>query len=244
MKKLNLFFLFNFFSVALMQAVTTLNNHNSVAALSVVVIPIDAVSSTDTFTINIFATIDAIYGTAGIGMDKYQVSHLKKTYLYLIFLAKCAQVKKNPAYQQYKSTFGPFLTDNQTSLPNIPTAALLSSSACSAVTVTVQDLQNSVAWQHYVKTMICDIYVYFATVLGVIHNVEKQMFNYIPNFETSFYNADYTDLRTLNETARTRLVIEEALKHRWKSQVVAWAKLPSLGTAQAKTNTPKQTTPK
>ena len=218
------FYFFFFFTFA--QAVTTLNNHESIGALSVVHFPIDDV--TDTFTKDIFAKIDATYGKAGIGLDDYQIAHLKKTYLYLIFLVKLAKVQQNPTYQPYKKDFAVYLKDNQTSLPHIPTAALLHSKAWNAVIVTAQDLQNSTAWQLYCKTMISDIYVYFATVLQVIHNVEKQTFNYIPHFETSFYNQDYTNLRTLNEMARTRLVIEESLKKRWIAQCVAWFKLPTI----------------
>ncbi len=210
-------------------AVTTLNNHESIGALSVVNIPIDAV--TDAFTKNIFAKIDAIYGVKGIGLDSYQIQHLKKTYLYLIFLTKMAKVQQNPTYQPYKKDFSDFLKDNQTSLPHFPTQTLLASQAWRSVIVTEQDLQNSVAWQLYCKSMIADIYVYFSTVLQVVHNVEKQTFNYIPHFETSFYNQDYTNLRTLNEMARTRLVIEESLKKRWVAQCLAWSKLTTVDEA-------------
>lgn len=223
------------FFVASMHPVTKLNNHESIGAFSVINFPLDAVK--DTFTKDVFAKIDATYGKTGIGLDDYQVTHLKKTYLYLIFLAKLAKVQQNPTYQPYKKDFAAYLKDNQTSLPHIPTAALLSSKGWNNVIVTAQDLQNSTAWQLYCKSMIADIYVYFSTVLQVIHNVEKQTFNYIPHFETSFYNADYTNLRTLNEMARTRLVIEESLKTRWLSQCKAWSKLPTVDVAVQKTVT-------
>lgn len=209
-------------------AITNLNDHASVEALSIVNIPIDAVPKTDLFTTNIFVQIDTVFGKNGIGMDVLQIMHLKKTYLYLIFLAKLAKVQNDLKYQQYKMYFASFLKDNKSSLPHVPTAELLVSQAWHNVIVSSQDLQNSTAWQLYLKTMICDVYVYFSTVLGVIHNVEKQMFNYIPHFETSFYNDDYTQFRTLNEMARTRLVIEESLKKRWLLQCVAWSNLPRI----------------
>lgn len=234
MKILKSLFFFLLFCSSL-QAVTTLNNHASIGGLSVVNIPIDAV--TDNFTKNIFTKIDAMYGAKGIGLDSYQIQHLKKTYLYMIFLVKLAKVQQNPTYQPYKKDFSNYLKDNQTSLPHLPTPALLVSQAWKAVIVTEQDLQNSVAWQLYCKTMIADIYAYFTTVLQVIHNVEKQTFNYIPHFETSFYNHDYTNLRTLNEMARTRLVIEESLKKRWVQQCPAWSKLPTVDVAVKKATT-------
>ena len=210
---IHIFLLFFFIS---MRAQTTLNNHEPLAALSVISMPIDSV--VDTFTKNVFAKIDATYGAKGIDLDAYQVNHLKKTYLYLIFLTKLAKVQQNPTYQMYKKDFADFLKDNQTSLPHFPTKSLLASKAWQSVVVTEQDLQNSVPWQLYCKTMIADIYVYFSTVLQVIHNVEKQTFNYIPHFETSFYNQDYTNLRTLNEMTRTRLVNKKYLQKRWLSQ--------------------------
>ncbi|MBP6892468.1 hypothetical protein KBB68_02705 [Candidatus Babeliales bacterium] len=212
--------------------VTVLNNHESIGALSIINFPLHAVS--DTFTKNIFAKIDAMYGKTGIDLDEYQITHFKKTYLYLIFLTKLTKVQQNPTYQSYKKDFAEYLKDNKSSLPHVPTAALLNSKGWNGVLVTEQDLKNSVAWQLYCKSMIADIYVYFSTVLQVIHNVEKQTFNYIPHFETSFYNADYTNLRTLNEMARTRLVIEESLKARWVSQCIRWSKLPTVDVAVSK----------
>ncbi len=229
---IRIFLLFFFIS---MRAQTTLNNHEPLAALSVVSMPIDSV--VDTFTKNVFEKIDATYGAKGIGLDAYQVSHFKKTYLYMIFLTKLAKVQQNSMYQMYKKDFVDFLKDNQTSLPHVPTKSLLASKAWQSVVVTEQDLQNSVPWQLYCKTMIADIYVYFSTVLQVIHNVEKQTFNYIPHFETSFYNQDYTNLRTLNEMARTRLVIEESLQKRWLSQCLSWSKLPTVDVAAQKSST-------
>jgi hypothetical protein len=213
-------------------AKTTLHNHAPLGSLAVVSMPVSQV--TDSFTKNIFATIDETFGK--VGFDAYQILHFKKTYLYLIFLEKLFQVQKNPAFAKYKNDFADFLYDNKQSLPHIPTAALVTSAGWNGVTITAQDLQNSTAWQLYCKNMICDLYVYFSMVLQVIHNVEKQTFNYIPHFETSFYNADYTDLRTLNEMARTRLVLEENLKQRWLDQSVVWKNLPS-GSSQRKNTT-------
>lgn len=204
---------------------TTLNDHDPMSSLYAISFPVD--QATDSFCTTMFASIDTIYGSTGINLDADVVHHIKKAYLYLVFLTKLEQVKKNSAYAAYKSDFARFLIDNKTAQPHIPDATLLKSAGWSAVVVTAQDLQASAVWQLYCKTSITDIFVYFVMVLEIVHNVEKQTFNYIPHFETSFYNADYTDFRTLNEMSRTRLVLEESLKNRFLQQCTSWNQLPS-----------------
>lgn len=211
---------------------TKLNDHQPIESLSSIHMALDQVSQSDLFTFNIFQTIDKVFGAQGIGMDSYQIESLKKVYLYLIFLTKLEKVAKDPKFAAYKSDFLEFLQDNGTAMPHLPTAQLLNSQGWLSVVITAQDIVNSTAWQQYCKVMITDIYVYYVMVLQIIHNVEKQTFNYIPHFETSFYNQDYTNLRNLNEMSRTRLQLEEILKNRWVAQTVNWVNLPTVGTVE------------
>lgn len=254
MKYLKLFFyvtLAHTFSLHATTPATTLNNHTPLTGCAVINLPTGLVN--DQFTQNIFAMIDATFGAKtktnpqALGFDPYQIQHFKKTYLYLIFVTKLEkvlnakiQIQQNPKLfstqhpkfaqnqTQIFKDFAQFLQDNNQSLPHFPSDTLVTSAGWNAVEITQQDLASSTAWQLYIKTMICDIYLYFSMVLQVIHNVEKQTFNYIPHFETSFYDADYTDLRTLNEMARIRLVLEDILKKRWHAQCIDWAKLPTI----------------
>lgn len=213
---------------------TTLHYHQPLSSFSAIDMPIAEVH--DPFTTGIFTAIDTTFGKKGIDLNEQQITHLKKTYLYLIFLTKLEIVTINPAFAQYKTAFMPYLQDNKNSLPHIPSQNLVTSSDWNNVTITAQDLAHSTAWQLYIRSMIADIYVYFSIVLQVIHNVEKQTFNYIPHFETSFYNADYTDFRNLNEMARTRLILEENLKQRWLQQCPDWQNLPTINPKESTKN--------
>ncbi|MBP7854533.1 hypothetical protein KAZ82_01190, partial [Candidatus Babeliales bacterium] len=230
MKNKIIFFLL--LSSKIFASVTTLNDHDPVSTLSVVPVPVDNI--TDSFTKNIFTMIDQTFGLIGIGMPKDKIQEIKSAYLYLIFLAKLEKIKTNAAYKIYQADFEKFLSDNQTAMPHIPDIALVNSAGWASVVLTVQDLQNSTAWQLYSKTMVTDIYVYYSMVLEIIHNVEKQTFNYMSHFETSFYDADYTKLRTLDEMSRTRLILEDHIKQKFLNQIVDWANLSSVSVAQSK----------
>jgi hypothetical protein len=231
MKKFLLILFISAASVLYSSAPTKLNDHDPLSSFAAVRMPIAHVS--DAFTKNVFSVIDKTYGPAGIGMDAYQVHHLKKTYLYLIFLTKIEKLKSDQTLRHYMKAFAPYIQDNHSSLPNMPDETLVKSEAWNAVKITAQDIANCAAWQLYCKTLISDIYVYFSMVLEIIHNVEKQTFNYIPHFETSFYNADYTNFRTINEMARTRLVLEDLLKKRLVAQCTDWKTLPGIASLSA-----------
>lgn len=205
---------------------TKLNDHMAFEGFTAVSFPLDFVS--DAFTKKIFADVDITFGKKGIGLDQNQITHIKKTYLYLIFLIKLDKVKNNPAFTQYQSDFSEYLQDNGQPQPHIPSETLVQSPGWNAVTTTATDLKNSQAWQLFCKAMICDVYIYFFTVLQIIHNVEKQTFNYIPHFETSYYNKDYTNLRMINEITRTRLVLEDNVKQRYINQSLDWKNLPTI----------------
>ncbi len=220
-------------------APTTLNNHEALSAFAAIDFPLSDI--TDAFTVNIFKTIETVFAKSSYPLDTYQISTIKKAYLYLIFLAKIEKVKTVAALKQYQTDFSQFLSDNNTQLPHLPSQKLVTSAGWSAVTITGQDLINSQAWQLFCKSMVCDVYVYYAVVLQMIHNVEKQTFNYIPHIETSFYNADYTSLRTINEMTRVKLILENEVKKYFLNQCPAWNALSAQ--AQQKTPLPKGTKP-
>ena len=105
----------------------------------------------------IFTTIDKTFGSSGIGMDEHQVELLKKTYLYLIFLTKLEKINTNILFQQYQPAFMAFLQNTKSTLPYMPTVALVTSSVWQSVTITAQDIQNSKMWQLYTQLMIADM---------------------------------------------------------------------------------------
>ncbi|MBP9764903.1 hypothetical protein KBD08_01045 [Candidatus Babeliales bacterium] len=205
---------------------TYLNDHNSIEVFSA--LPFSRLQPQDAFTKKIWSQIDTIFGSSGINMDTLQVQHIKNSYLYLIFMAKLHKVSVDPKFQQYRPDFAPFLQDNNTNVPHLPTAQLLQSQGWLQTTLTTQDLIQSPLWQMICKTMVADCFAYFAIALQILHNTEKQEFNYLPHFETSYYNQDYTNLRTLNAVVRTKLKLEEHVKNYYLAQIPNWQNLPTI----------------
>jgi len=214
---------------------TTLNDHDPIHVFAALKFPVT--KATDAFTVNLLKEIDNTYGATGMKLDALQIAHIKNSYLYLIFLAKLHKVQHQAQYKKYKTDFAPFLTDNGQASPHLPTTKLITSPGWNNVTITSQDLINSPMWQLFCQSMICDAYAYFAIGLGIIHNIEKQEFNYIPHFETSYYNQDYTNLRTINSIVRTKILLEHNVKNHYVAQTNAWKNLPTT-----KSNQKKQTT--
>lgn len=186
--------------------------------------PLDVVS--DTFTLDIFQKIDKAFGSQGLNLTSKQVELIKKTYLYLIFLAKLYLVQTNPKYQAYRSDFSNFLIDNNQALPHIPDEKLVTSQSWSDVVITAEDIQGSPMWQLFCQSTISDTYTFFYKALDIIHDVEGQTFNYIPHIETSFYDQDYTSMRHINELIRVKVILEQTKRKYYLDQCPTWKNLP------------------
>ena len=201
-----------------------LNDFEPVHILAALRFPIDQISQQDLFTQEIFQNIEDTFGPKGINVDAYQLEHIKKTYLYLIFLTKLEKVKKDEKFQQYQTDFAPFLQDSGQFLPSIPTAQLLNSNGWLQVKIDSQDIANSTMWQLFCKSMITDINAYLIIGLKLIHNCEKQEFNYIPHFETSYYNQDYVQIRNINSVVRIKIELEQQVQQRYLNICNDWKK--------------------
>lgn len=184
----------------------------------------------DPFTSDILTKIDKTFGT---NFEPEQVELIKKAYVYLIFLTKLEKVQTNPQFSVYKSDFAAFLQDNNKPLPHIPDEALVTSTGWNAVQISSQDIINSTPWQLFCKAMVSGSYHYFFSALDIIHNIEGQTFNYIPHIETSFYNKDYTQLRTVNEITRIKIILEQTLKEYFLNQCADWKHLPNISPEQS-----------
>lgn len=205
---------------------TQLVNHKSIDVFASLQMPLTSI--TDSFTLGIFKEIDNTFGPKGLNLEPIQIQHAKNCYLYLIFTTKLQAANTKPQFKQYQTAFMPFFEDNGTSTPHLPTTELLQSADWQSVIISSQDIQNSLVWQLYCKAMVCDIYAYFSTALKVLDNAEQQEFNYLPHFETSYYNQDYTNLRNLNAITRTKLILEQHACQYYLSQIPAWQKLPHV----------------
>lgn len=191
----------------------------------------------DPFTTEIFTEIDANFGHKGLNLNHDQINLIKKTYLYLIFLVKLEAVQKTDSkFKQYRSDFAPYLKDNNSPQPHIPDKTLVTSAGWNNVLITTQDIANSSMWQLFCKASVTDTYSFFYTALNIIHEVEQQTFNYIPHIETSFYDHDYTNLRSINELTRLKIILETTCKDYYVTQCSDWNALPTINPNQKKQN--------
>lgn len=220
---------------------TQLNDHESIHIFTGLQLPINSIPATDKFTTQIFNNIDTTFGPKGMNLSSLQIQHIKNCYFYLIFLAKLNLVQTNANFKIYESDFQPYLTDNATATPHLPDQTLVTSHGWISIPVDAQTIIASPMWQLYCKSMICDIYTYFAAGLEIIENIEKEEFNYVPHFETSYYNQDYTNLRTINTTVRIKMLLENNVKNQYIVQTSDWKNLPlQSSSSQQVKNTTKQ----
>lgn len=218
----SLLFLYHFFNSA--QESAKFNDHEPVHILAAIKFPVNQISQRDTFTQEIFKDIDTTFGSQGIGLDAYQIEHMKKSYLYLIFLTKLEKIKNSESLQQL-SAFSPYLKGNLDPLPLIPTAELINSEDWLSIKIDSQDIISSTMWQLFCKSMISDINAYLVIGLKLIHNCEKQEFNYIPHFETSYYNSDYVQIRNINAVIRIKIELEQEVQQRYLQMCKDWQKI-------------------
>lgn len=78
----------------------------------------------------------------------------------------------------------------------------------------VQRCIESQLWQEYNKKFAVDSLAYGMSLLKSIHQEEKIIFTYIPNFETAYYSKGYTDVRNGAELVRLSLVLSDGMRER------------------------------
>lgn len=198
-------------------------NYEASVIFQEITFPLQEVS--DAFTANLFTQIDNAFGEKGLRLNANEIILLKKAYLYLIFLTKLDLIKKNPAFQAYRPDFATYLQDNNSSMPHLPNATLVQSKGWKETVITIEDITGSDMWQLFCKAETADAYNFFFAALNIIHNVEDQTFNYIPHIETSFYDHDYTNLRTINELTRLKVILETTNKNFYLKQCSDWSTL-------------------
>lgn len=166
--------------------------------------------------------IDTVFGSSGLNLSTTEINKIKKTYFYLEFLVKAEKANKESQYAAYKNDFIEFFqnTDHQT--PHMPTSDLLETDGWKNIPVTATDIQLSEAWQNFINSLVADCYVNDYVFLEIIHQVEDQIFPYIPNIEVAYYNYDFTKLRNLAETTRIKAVLQDDLKQRYLAQSTDW----------------------
>ncbi len=77
-------------------------------------------------------------------------------------------------------------------------------------------------WQQYLQCLIAASFDYEQFLLSNVHEEEKQIFNFIPTFELSYYTDAFIGLRTNAEIVRTFLIVAEILRNRAINQSTSW----------------------
>lgn len=79
------------------------------------------------------------------------------------------------------------------------------------------------SWQNHLKMFIANSYAYEVTLLGDINQDEIKMFSFLPQFETAYYTAPYTNVRNSAEYVRMFLVMTDILRERALAQCTDWS---------------------
>ncbi len=166
--------------------------------------------------------IDKIYGVSGLNIATNDLNDIKKTYCYLEFLIKINKVKNDTSLAQYKSDFKDFLQPGSDNMPLKPTQTLVTSQGWRAIQIKTQDINNSPAWQLFIKSMICDIVDNDKEFIINTKDTNHQLFIYIPNIEQAYSDDTFTKMRLYNESIQLQAVMQYEQKQRYLDQCNDW----------------------
>ncbi|MBP6869340.1 hypothetical protein KBC04_00430 [Candidatus Babeliales bacterium] len=169
--------------------------------------------------------IDEIYGATGLNIAQDLLENIKKTYCYLEFLVKLHKVKNNAQYKQYKTYFKDFMTLPADQSPIIPTQNLVESNGWDSVPVTEKEIQDSSAWQAFLKLIICDSFDSTTEFIIDIAQVNEQMSVYIANIEKGYNNSVFTDMRLYSESIQLEELLRSHQKLLYLEQCDDWKNL-------------------
>ncbi len=123
-----------------------------------------------------------------------------------------ATSKKDPLLAKYQSQLTQAKNDYQSKKNGLDS---------SIIKLCVQ----SPLWQKYLKSLIASSFDYEKLLLSNVHDEEKQLFTYIPQFEVAYYTQCFQDLRINSEIVRVFLVITEIVRARAIAQSVEWSQI-------------------
>lgn len=158
------------------------------------------------------ASVETIYGPHGLNLPALLVTQIKQFYCFLEFITKTELATTQANYEQYKTTFAPFLEPQKTVV--YPTQELVNSQAWKNIKISAQQLVASTAWQNILRSCIADSFVQDAITLEIIHQVESKVFSYLPSIEVNYYNYDFVRLKNLNEITRVKAILQHNVRTR------------------------------
>jgi len=164
--------------------------------------------------------IDKIYGSSGVNIPADQVTHIKQTYSYLEFLTKIDLIATDPSLIKDKTYFLKIAASTKDSAA--ASKEMIESKEWMNIIITSKDIEQSTAWQLYLKSKIVDYYENQQDFLETISMVHNQMFPYLPNIELNFYNNDFIKLRNFAELLRATKIIQDRAFHENRLLCIDW----------------------
>lgn len=178
-------------------------------------------------------TVEAIYGTTGLNIAPDSIQKIKNTYCYLEFLVKLEMVTTNKKYAQYLQDFKPFIASSSESNVILPTQKLIDSAGWKAITITEKDLTQSLAWQNFLKCIICSSFDETTEYITNITEVNAQITNYLTNIEVSYHDDEYTQMRLYAESIQLYELLQTEQRSRCLQQSTDWKNLNETELKQA-----------
>lgn len=181
---------------------------------------VPTIPATSSFT----SILESMY--QGTDLSETILEELEQVYFVLEYFAKVEQIQHNKKYASLQKKYASLLAPADKDIPFISQGMdLVNDPDWQKINITQQDVINSDMWQYFLKATIADIFVHNGNFLQVIHEVETQIFNYIPSMETSYYNSDFLSLRNLAEGTRLKLLLNDIIGKKHQAQCVDWVKL-------------------
>lgn len=178
-------------------------------------------------------TVEMIYGATGLNIVPDSIQKIKNTYCYLEFLVKLEKVTTQKQYAQYLQDFKPFIASSSEGNVILPTQQLIDSQGWKAITITEKDLAESLAWQNFLKCMICGSFDDTTEFIINIAEVNAQITNYLTNIEVSYYDDEYTQMRLYAESIQLYELLQKEQRSRYLQQCTDWKNLNKTELKQA-----------
>ncbi len=81
--------------------------------------------------------------------------------------------------------------------------------------LTPQDLAQSSSWQDHLKILIASSYDQEVSLLSKVHEHEKALFSYLPQFEMAYYQKSFEQVRKSTELTRLYLMLVDRMRSRF-----------------------------
>ena len=95
--------------------------------------------------------------------------------------------------------------------------------------LTPLQLKESSTWQDHLKIMIASSYDQELLLLGKVHEHEKALFGYLPQFEVAYYQKSFEQVRKSTELTRLYLMLVDRMRTRFLADITRSADKESWG---------------